>query len=362
MKYIYYWYLLLVLLIAVSRPLQAQQINQLQEKVIKDLAFKKVKHYTRSLETLASIDRKDRSTIENLRARLHSMCENQHIRVYEDFIPDEALGESKKEKTGLLDGYLKNLHLFYPDNSLELTYTDYEISDVYFDADKERYFVKVTGTRRIKGHFYHANELTPFSQTKKIDYYLFAMIKNEDAYVSNIFEIDENKPNTAQFLKAVVSITSQSLDKYEFEQKIARLNAEPLAFKPVKESYRRDKTYTIDWQGGTRYDLIQLELVPENKKLKPVPLATARQNTNQYEWNVSTGIKPGTYRILMQDITQPDLKILSDPVRIKRKYPLALKAAAGAVVTGGLVFIISTLSNNGGSEGNKLPDPPKPNE
>lgn len=340
----------------------AQEITQTHEMLIKDMARKKVLHYTRNLELLASTDRSQRDLIENTRARLYSMAENQQIRVYDDFTPPSILEHSAiKERVYLLDTYLKNMHIFYPDNNLKITYGEIEPSEVFYDASKERYFIKVTADRQLKGDFYYQDQRMPYEDKRKVDFYLSAEVKDGIARVGKIFEIDEHKDNTQSFVKATVRGDAQTLEETR-QIRAATENAQPYAFRGVKPAYKRGKTYTIQWTGGSSYDLVQLELVSGNNRSNRIPLTSAGQNTNQFVWTVSPALKAGKqYRFQLEDITKDASRTSSSPFVIKRRIPLGAKVAGGLVVGASLAYVVySIIDAQNMSQQADLPLPPSP--
>jgi hypothetical protein len=341
----------------------AQEISQTHEMLIKEIARKKIVHYTRNLELLASTDRTQRDLIENVRARLYSMAESPEIRVYDDYTPPEVLEQSNlNESTSLLDAYLKNMHIFYPDNSLQINYADFETSDVFYDPDKNRFFIKVSANRQLKGFFHYKDKQIRYEDSKRIDFYLSAEVKDSLAKVGKIFEIDEHKENTAAFAKATIHSDAQTAENTRQIQD-ARENARPYAFKYVNPVYIRKKTYNIMWQGGSSYDLVQLELVSEKNKSNRIPLTSAGQNNGKFEWTVSPGLKPGIqYRFLLEDITKDEAQTYSKPFTIKRRIPLGAKIAGGLVVSASLAYVIYRVvdAREAPQSQQDLPLPPEP--
>ena len=107
-------------------------------------------------------------------------------------------------------------------------------------------------------------------------------------------------------------------------------------FKEYK-SFKRTQTYPITWSGGTTRNVLTFSLMRE-KEL--VTTFTNVGNLGSYDLVFPKTVKPGNdYYFKISDAKNKDESIQTEKFSIKRKVPLALKAAPLALI-GVLAYVL----------------------
>lgn len=118
------------------------------------------------------------------------------------------------------------------------------------------------------------------------------------------------------------------------------------------KSYKRGKTYPLNWKPGNT-NPIHIELFKGSERLVG---ELNHPNNGSYLLTMPAHAKPGDdYRLRLTDSKRPGEFIYSDFFNLKPRMPLAVKTLGGAVVLGGVAFLVTQLSTSG--EANQ-PNPP----
>ncbi|GAB3341390.1 hypothetical protein GCM10027429_29660 [Marivirga atlantica] len=109
-------------------------------------------------------------------------------------------------------------------------------------------------------------------------------------------------------------------------------------------SLKRGKLYDLTWTGGSSSNILNIELYKGDNK---VALFSNIANVGEYDLIIPKDVQPGKgYRLRISDKSNKDDIVFSDEFKVKRKYPLALQIGAGAVVAGGIYFLITQLGGD----------------
>lgn len=134
-------------------------------------------------------------------------------------------------------------------------------------------------------------------------------------------------------------------------QIIIEVRAEPIVLpyqfnfeKKIKA--RRGTTLKINWTGGKKSDVVDLQLLNKNKEV--VSVLASSNNEKTYSWKIPKNFKKDVYHIRL---IAPGYDITSDPFKIHgtRKWWLVIPAAAG-----GLFLVLNSPDDQ------PLPLPPGP--
>lgn len=105
--------------------------------------------------------------------------------------------------------------------------------------------------------------------------------------------------------------------------------------------FKRGEAYDIVWSGGRGDNILNFELYKGENLISSFE---KRPNTGKTSLDFPAMVKPGDdYRLKVSDTKNRDDVIFTDEFTIKRKFPLSLQVAAGAVVGAGLVVLIQSL-------------------
>lgn len=343
-------HLLLLCYLAQAQP----SITVAQEQFLKNRALSKVKVYTEYLEliTLTNVGQTEERNMHMQTLFLTLGKDKSNTRVFNDLIPPEVLKKNPSfEPSVRMEPYLKSMTEHYGDK-LKLSYGNLEVSDVFYNKDADWYFVRVTADRTIDGEFQHKAEVTPYKATDKVDFFVNASLKDGQMQVEGIYGAQPHDPNPA-YTKARIKIGGD--DKLIVDQLIGK----PLSVnqETVQKKFKRGKPYTIEWDGGLKDDIIQVELVPEDTVSGEVRKGEAILNANRYTFIPSDEDKVGDYSLRIRNISTGKYA-QTNSFKVRRKVPLGAILAGGAGVIAGV--IVTVLSGGDGPE--ILGDPRAPNQ
>jgi hypothetical protein len=126
----------------------------------------------------------------------------------------------------------------------------------------------------------------------------------------------------------------------------------------VEKSYKRGKTYPLDWKPGNN-NPIHIELFKGSERIVG---ELNHPNNGSYLLTMPAHAKPGNdYRIRLTDSKRPDEIIYTGFFKVTPKFPMLLKAAVGVIVIGGVIVAVSGGGSKGGTTpietSSKQPDP-----
>lgn len=344
------------LFLVLTIQLKAQQaITVAQQQFIQNRAKSKVKTYTEYLELLARTRSKAIDERDQIKQTIYLSFgkEGPQTRINNDLIPPVIQTAMAMEKSIQLESYLNKIKELYGD-SLSLTYSNLEVSDVYYNQADNNYFVKVVADRKIDGVFQHASEKTPYSSGDKVDFFINANLVNNQIKMGGIYGV---QPHTEkEFVKAKVVKGAEGAESLV-------LIGKPIKVKPetIRKKFKRGKEYTIAWEGGMADDIIKVELMPKDTLKAKKKIYNSMLNNNTFTFTPSSDIKIGTYQFLISNISTSRSTQTSN-FDIRRKIPLAVLAVGiPAVAAAGVVAVIMlTPDANNPTPNENIADPPGP--
>jgi hypothetical protein len=324
-------YITLVLLLVTMCEVGAQQeISMAQSQYILSRSKSKVKTYTEHLELLATTDAADIETREFYKQTIYLSFakEGGKTRIHNDLIPSSFAGSIASETTMQLEAYLNKIAEYYGD-SLTITHRNLEASDVYYAANENWYFVKVTTDRKIEGVFRFGNEQINNKREDKVDFYINAFLAGGQMKIGGIYSIQPHMDK--EFTKARVLRGSD-------QEGSVMLIGQPLKFQSasVKEKFKYNKEYIIKWDGGLADDIIRLELIPKDTTKTKRKLFTPMLNSNSYAFVPNKSEKIGDYQFKLHNVSTGRYT-QSGYFKISRKIPLSATIGAAALVAGAAV-------------------------
>jgi hypothetical protein len=140
----------------------------------------------------------------------------------------------------------------------------------------------------------------------------------------------------------------------------AILTFSPFVIKSPKQlaSYKRGKSYTIDWIGGIPTEKVKLQLFRADTKVNDIVTV---ENKGNYQWTVPGKIKPGNkYQIKVSSEVGQDNSRLSNNFKLRRRVPLLVKALPIILIGAGTYLILNNGEETEDPEKNWLPVPDVP--
>jgi hypothetical protein len=219
---------LLFLFFLLSVQIKAQQsITISQQQFIQNRAKSKVKTYTEFLELLAHTQSKAVDERNQIKQTIYLSFgkEGAQTRINNDLIPPKIQSALSIEKSIQLESYLNKIKELYSD-SLTLTYSNLEVSEVFYSQSDNWYFVKVVADRRIAGIFQHASEKTPYDGSDKVDFFVYANLINNQIKMGGIYSV---QPHTEkEFVKAKIVKGAENADNLVLIGKPVKINPETI--------------------------------------------------------------------------------------------------------------------------------------
>jgi hypothetical protein len=122
------------------------------------------------------------------------------------------------------------------------------------------------------------------------------------------------------------------------------------------KAFKKGKEYELTWTGGRGDNILIFELYKANEKIM---VFDERPNVGNTTMVFPKDVKSGEYRFKISDSRNRDEVVFTDNFQVKRKVPLFIPIAAGAVVGVGVYFVLNAL-NPAETEEAQIGDPPAP--
>ncbi|MEJ1239295.1 hypothetical protein WBG78_14255 [Chryseolinea sp. T2] len=326
-----------VLLLYMQFEVGAQEITVAQSQYILARAKSKVKTYTEYLELLAKTNASDIETREFYKQTMYLSFakEGGKTRVYNDLIPHLLAGRVPGEENPQLETYLNKIAEYYGD-SLLLTFRNPEASDVYYAANENWYFVKITVDRKGSGIFRFGNERIGNDIDDQTDFYVNAYLVGGQPKIGGIYSI---QPHTSkEFTKAKIVGGG--------DQQTPLLIGQPLKFQAgtIFKKFKRNREYVVKWDGGLADDIVRLELVPKDTSKHKTKVFAPMLNSNSLSFVPTKAEKVGDYKFRLHNVSTGRYT-QSGEFMIARKVPLGVSVGGGLLVGGAIAYYISTLGD-----------------
>lgn len=189
--------------------------------------------------------------------------------------------------------------------------------------------------------------------------YTISLFSSRDNFISSLTKVsgDHGLEVHPGINKKIVWNAKEELGA-DFEGKVSlevrgRIYIPFIKLDELQKNFKRGKATHVSWSGGSSQAILNFELYRGDEKIESYP---AVPNVKQYEFTVSTNVKPGGgYYFRISDSKNKDDVVISPLFSVARKVPLALKAAGVAVVGGAIVVL-----GGGGKQNNDIPSPLSP--
>lgn len=328
---------------------QAQQAITLpQQQFIQNRAKSKVKTYTEYLELLARTKANEVDLRESYKQNIYLSCgkDGAKTRVYNDLIPPQVLQNNPAlEKSIQLELYVNRIAEHYGEN-LSLSYSNMEVSDIYYSQADNWYFVKVTADRLIDGIYQSTSERIPYKSTDKVDFFVYANMVNGTVKPGGIYGVQPYSADNTYTKARIIQGTASDVVTVPKPIIIEK--------ETIRNTFKRGKGHTIAWQGGLGDDIIQIELIPQDTvHLKKRDLGSM-QNTNKYEFTPSNKDKNGTYQFKIKNISTGRYT-QTGYFNIRRRIPLGALIGGSAIAVAAGIITYTQVRDQG-----SIPDPPSP--
>src|SRR5690606_13383434 len=260
---------------------------------------------------------------------------SEDVLIFNDLDPDNS-----ESKDITVNRYLNNIIAKFH-KGIYFNFSDIKISGPYY-LNESSFFVKAEIASNINGVHIdrHIDTFTP------VDIYIKFSI-NELFHISApvIYSITNHRENLSLFSPVRVE-QGDGICKFTF------------VMTNNNKSFRRGKTYTLEWKSSQKDTPVRLELYRGNSLLfviNPVILG------NKYRWTVPSDMALGkNYKIRIINLKNNDNRKDSPTFKIKRRVPLGLKVGILAGVAAGAGYYFFILDDGGSSQDGWLPDPPGP--
>lgn len=343
-------FILIMLLVSLQAAQAQQSITFAQQQFMQSRAQSKVKTYTEYLELISKTPGKEVDLRDSYKQTVFLTMgkEGPRTLIYNDLIPPKVLQSNPSmEKSVQMEAYINKMPEHYGQN-LSLTYSNMDVSEVFYSQTDNWYFVKVTATRKIDGVYQHGTEQTPYQGEDKVDFFVYANMINNEVKMGGIYGVQPH---------------SQANNYIKVKVEGGAIGGAPIVGKPIRVkketirgNYKRGKEYSIAWEGGLADDIIQVDLVAQDStRAKPKSFG-AMLNRNGLSFIPSKANKVGKYQFKIKNIST-GRSTQTGYFTIRRTIPLAGKIA-GSILIPVAGYVAYKLWIEPDSEDN-LPDPPK---
>lgn len=190
--------------------------------------------------------------------------------------------------------------------------------------------------------------------------YTISLFSSKDNYITALSRVtgDQGLEVRPGINKKIVWNAKEELGA-DFEGKVSvevrgRIYIPFIKLDELQKTFKRGKPTHVSWSGGSSQAVLNFELFRGEEKIESYP---AVPNVKQYDFTVSTGVKPGDdYYFRISDSKNKDDVVLSPRFTVKRKVPLVLKAAGLALVGGAIYMAVG----GGGTTNKDIPPPITP--
>ncbi len=192
----------------------------------------------------------------------------------------------------------------------------------------------------------------------KSNQYSVKLLSSKDGYTNALINVtgdigQEVKPGGTK--KIIVDIQQEFGEDFDESINFQIVGTVYKPFIKLSTSYktmRRGKAYLFSWTGGLDDEIINIELIKENKIISKV---ASINNTQRYQLKLPMGSKLGSkYKLRLFSSTDESRILYTEEFSIKRKIPLVAKVLPAFVI--GAVYVVISQPK----KINKLPDPIKP--
>ena len=307
--------LLLSLSLLTGKSYAQKVLTHRQQQAIEEIAIDRVEVFTKYLALLAKEqDDSKRKAYERYIA-LSFVDQEQPLRVYNDLLPASVVEHNPiLDKHIFLEDYLKQLTTNYG-NLLSLSFTDHALKNIGYSQYLKQYYVVVTAQREIKGQYRNGVQLIDNRALSPVDFFVHLEIGSEDVAVGSLFGFEPHQERQNYTRVEVGSPAAHEPTEAEDSyRKALRVESSRR-----KIRLKRGQSYVLNWTGGLKDDIIEVELIPTGEPSgKPVYFEPLK-NEKSARVLIGEDIKTGLYRFKVTNITTGHYT-QTGYIKIKRKF------------------------------------------
>lgn len=214
-RYLFSLFFLSMSMSAYAQNFASKTITQDDYKIIKETASSRTEEYVNFLSLLGMPDNPADEREEFIQSALDLM-ERKTTVVYNDLDPS---GETTENFT--VSDYLRNIPSFYPEG-VAIFAENLQVSQVFYDSSKDRYFVKVVVTRMLEGNFKAEEEV---SNAEKLDFYV-KFYQGKEKSSTKIYLIDQHQDNLHNFKAVKIVEDTDAMSSLFSDEEKKRLKEE----------------------------------------------------------------------------------------------------------------------------------------
>lgn len=316
-------YILIMSIVFGAQMPTIAQISKANETVIINASQQVVENYTRYLELLAS--ETDAELADIYKAELYKSVEKDSIYVFNDLIPAAKRAADLNQNVDPLTTYFDDIRSRYRDG-LSIVFSEFKTSKIYNDKEQQRFFVKVSALRALKGTYYYKNDKELIENKERLDFYVSIKLQENGLPISKIYSIFLHEDNLNTFEEIEVVEKSIPIVIEDFER---------------KEVFKKGKEYELSWEGGEIYERLNLVLYQTGKPKQITTIDSTFFNNNRVRFTIPGQVKVGKgYYFEIKKLDSKEAPFKSRTFTIKRRIPLVATIGAPVALTALITYLI----------------------
>ena len=291
-------WLLLCSFLALAVEGKSQKQPSDQQRAIQELASRRVEVFTKYLSLLGKEQEGDKIKTYEKYIKLSFIDQEDPVRVYNDLLPVSVVEKNPiLDRYMMLDDYLRQIQVNYS-RSLGLAFKNFTARGIYYSDYLKRYFTIVTAEREIKGIYRNGNNLMENEEVSNIDFFVQLYMDDSKALVGGVFGFEPHEERLS-----LLEINQE--DPFNSALQAVKLYQDPLKLNSSKKKVRvkRGKTHVLRWTGGVKDDIIEVELIPLNDRVRDTLRFEPTRNKNSAQVFIDEGAKSGLYALRVTNIS-----------------------------------------------------------
>ncbi|WP_225000348.1 hypothetical protein [Cesiribacter sp. SM1] len=311
-------------LLAAAPVLAQRAITPMQQQAIAEVAIDRVEVFTKYLALLAKEQDSDKRKAYERYISLSFVGQETPIRVYNDLLPGSVVEANPiLDQHVYLEEYLGQLSANYA-NMLNVSFSDHKVKCISYSDYLKQYYVVVTAQRELSGMYRNGARLIENKAAYPIDFFVQLELGQYGIDVGSLFGFEPHKERHNYTIVPVDSTTvaGQANEMEGFREAIRLVSSKR------KIRIKRGKSHVLQWSGGLKDDIVEVELIPlDDKKGKTTVYFEPLRNEKSARVWIHDSVRAGLYRFRITNITTGHYT-QTGQVKVKRKF-LFLGSAAG---------------------------------
>jgi hypothetical protein len=312
-----------------AAPAYAQKaITPMQQQAIEEVAIDRVEVFTKYLALLAKEQDSGKRKAYERYISLSFIEQEAPIRVYNDLLPLSVVEANPiLDQHVYLEEYLGQISANYA-NMLNISFSNHKVKSISYSDYLKQYYVVVTAQRELSGMYRNRAQLIENKAAYPIDFFVHLDLGQYNTEVGSIFGFEPHKDRQ--------NYTSVPVDSTPVEGQAGEMEGfrETIRLVSTKRKIRikRGKSHVLQWSGGLKDDIVEVELIPldEKKGKSTVYFEPLRNEKSARVW-IQEDVRAGLYKFRITNITTGHYT-QTGQVKIKRKF-LFLGSADGPAAT-----------------------------